>query len=84
MNLPVSKDVEAYFGVHAETGLGVRRYLARTLMVYDVLNNYVLDRQISTMENGEKTLLKASLSKISDNDILILDRGLGISAQLKS
>ena len=77
MNLPVSEDIETYFGVHAETGLGVKRYLARTLMVYDVLNNFVLDRQISTMGKGEKTLLKASLSKINDNDILILDRGFG-------
>lgn len=77
LNLPSSQDIEDYFGTYATTQLGIKRYLARTLIVYDVLNNFVLDGRISTMENGEKTLLRESIAKFNTNDILILDRGFG-------
>jgi hypothetical protein len=52
-------------------------------LVYDVLNNFVVDGQLSTMEKGEKNLLQASLSKINTNDILILDRGFGHFCTIK-
>lgn len=77
VHLPPSRDIEAYFGVHSITNLGVKRYLAQTLLLYDVLNNFVIDGQISTMKTGEKTLLRQVLSKVNDTDILILDRGFG-------
>ncbi|MEQ8714715.1 MAG: IS4 family transposase [Cyclobacteriaceae bacterium] len=83
LNLPSSQDIEGYFGLYATTQLGVRRYLARTLIVYDVLNNFVLDGRISTMGNGEKALLQESLAKLNTNDILILDRGFGNYCTIK-
>jgi hypothetical protein len=83
LNLPSSKDIEAYFGVHAVTNLGVKKYLARTLFIYDVLNDFVVDAQLSRMEKGEKTLLRESLPKVYDNAILLLDRGFGHFCTLK-
>ena len=54
LNLPSSAEIEDHFGIYATTQLGVKRYLARTLLIYDVLNNFVVDGQISTMNKGEK------------------------------
>ena len=85
LNLPPSKDIEAYFGVHSVTQLGTKRYLARTLLIYDVLNNFIVSGHISTMKTGEKNLLREWLStaSINDNQILILDRGFGNFCTLK-
>lgn len=85
LNLPPSKDIEAYFGVHAVTQLGTKRYLARTLLIYDVLNNFIVSGHISTLRTGEKNLLREWLSTalINDNHILILDRGFGNFCTLK-
>jgi len=83
LNLPSCSDIEAYFGIHATTQFGVKRYLARTLMIYDVMNDFVIDGQLSTMDKGEKTLLRNSLHKIGNNDILILDRGFGHFCTIK-
>lgn len=83
LNLPASEDIEAYFGVHATTNLGVKRYLARTLLIYDVLNQFVVDARLSKMEKGEKTLLLQGLSKIGENAVLTLDRGFGHFCTIK-
>ncbi|MEQ9297749.1 MAG: IS4 family transposase [Cyclobacteriaceae bacterium] len=83
LNLPPSQDIEDHFGLYATTQLGVKRYLARTLILYDVLNNFVLDGLISSMENGEKNLLNESLDKFNTNDILIIDRGFGNYCTIK-
>ena len=83
LNLPPSKDMEAYFGVHAVTNNGVKKYLARTLLIYDVLNDFVVDAQLSKMDKGEKTLLGKGLSKVHDNAILLLDRGFGHFCTIK-
>ena len=83
LNLPSSAEIEDHFGIYATTQLGVKRYLARTLLIYDVLNNFVVDGQISTMNKGEKTLLREGLHKINNNDILILDRGFGHFSTIK-
>ncbi|WP_317191780.1 IS4 family transposase [Fulvivirga marina] len=79
LNLPASKDIEAYFGVHSVNQLGTKRYLARALLIYDVLNNFIVSGHISSMKTGEKNLLREWLSTalINDNHILILDRGFG-------
>lgn len=78
LNLPVSRDIEAYFGVHSVTKAGVKRYVARTLFLYDVLNDFVVRGKVSPFSTGEKPLLMDSLEGLSpDQSILILDRGFG-------
>lgn len=83
LNLPSSDDIKSYFGVHATSDLGVNRYLARTIFLYDVLNDFVVDARISKMEKGEKTLLRECLPKVSEQAILLLDRGFGHFCTIK-
>lgn len=78
LNLPPSEDMEDYFGVYAVTDKGTKTYLARTLFLYDVLNDFVMDAQLSRMEDGEKTLLCQSLKNdFASECIFLLDRGFG-------
>lgn len=84
LNLPASSDIEEYFGIHATTELGINRYLSRVLFLYDVLNDFVVESQMSTMKDGEKTLLENCLPKQSHGDeIIILDRGFGNFCMIK-
>lgn len=79
LNLPASKDIEAYFGVHSITEKGIKRYLARVFFFYDVLNDCVAKGKLSKMEHGEKTLMLQCLETMPvDKSILILDRGFVI------
>jgi len=85
LNLPSSKDIEAYFGVHSITKEGVKRYLARIFFFYDVMNDFVVRGKLSRMESGEKTLMLQCLETMSaDKSILILDRGFGHFCTLKA
>lgn len=78
VNLPPSKSIEAYFGVHSATNQGTKSYLARTLLLYDVLNNYVLDAHLSKWEEGEiKLLRRAFVNDFPLNSLFLLDRGFG-------
>lgn len=78
LNLPPSQEIEDYFGVHAVTKSGTKTYLARTLFLYDVLNDFVVDARLSKMENGEKTVLRQSLKNdFASESIFLLDRGFG-------
>lgn len=84
LNLPASKDIEAYFGVHSITEKGIKRYLARVFFFYDVLNDCVAKGKLSKMEHGEKTLMLQCLETMPvDKSILILDRGFGHFCTLK-
>jgi len=84
LNLPTSKDIEAYFGVHSITNKGVKRYLARIFFFYDVMNDFVVRGKLSKMEEGEKTLMLQCLETMqADKSILILDRGFGHFCTLK-
>lgn len=84
LNLPSSKDIEAYFGVYSITQKGVKRYLARIFFFYDVMNNFVVRGNLSKMKHGEKTLMLQCLETMpSDKSIIILDRGFGHFCTLK-
>ena len=83
LNLPSHKDIEDHFGLYTTNSLGTKRYLARTFMIYDVLNQYVVDGQLSIIANGEKTLLKRAFPLIKEEDILVLDRGFGNFSTIK-
>lgn len=78
LNLPSSKTIREEYGVYSTTQEGTPTYLARVLFLYDVLDNFVLNGQISNNKKGEITLLKKALqSDIPDESIIILDRGFG-------
>ena len=79
LNLPPSKDIENKFGFYAATDKGTKRYLARICFFYDVLNDYVLEWELSTMKEMEKDLMRKCLNNtdLPSNSILILDRGFG-------
>jgi len=78
INLPPSESIEEHFGIYSSTDQGTKTYLARTFFLYDVLNDFVLDAQLSKMEVGEKTLLLQSLKNdFPTKSIFLLDRGFG-------
>lgn len=83
LNLPSSEDIEKYFGIHATTELDVKRYLARVLFIYDVLNDCVVSWRIGKMDAGETTMLKECLKTKILQSILILDRGFGHFCTIK-
>ena len=78
LNLPISRDIVSHFGVFSTTELGLRTCLARVLFLYDILNDVIVNGEISPISTGEKSLLKKSLpSNNNRKDIYILDRGFG-------
>lgn len=78
INLPPSKDIVDYFGVYAQTKFGIKRSLARITFFHDLMNDFIVENEITTMNKGELTHLKDGLKKINNlNDIYIIDRGYG-------
>ncbi len=72
--LPRTEDLKLYYGeTKNQNQTGVAQ--ARVSVLYDVLNNYVLDGRISPLKIGESKLAIAHLKKCKDNDLVIFDRG---------
>ena len=86
-NLPGSKDIEAYFGVYSADKNGRKRYTARMLMVYDVLNHFVLSARISKMCFGESSLMMGCIKEFVGklrNYIYVMDRNFDSFNLIKS
>jgi hypothetical protein len=49
--------------------------LARTSVLYDVLNLLVLDAEMAPFSTGERAILKTHLDHLEQGDLLLLDRG---------
>lgn len=62
---------EHFFGPNADS----KQSLARTSLLYDVLNLITLDAQIAPFEKSERALLSMHLNKLKANDLILLDRG---------
>lgn len=78
LNLPITKDTLNHFGLYSKGEQGRRTCLARVFFLYDLLNDFIVHSDLSTMKTGEKALLMKGLPQINDhNDIYILDRGFG-------
>lgn len=78
LNLPPTKDIINHFGIYAQTEIGVNRCLARISFFYDLLNDFVVESEISPMSEGEKTHLFKGIERIKEeNDVYVLDRGYG-------
>jgi hypothetical protein len=74
--LPNHSTIKEEFGIH---GFGPNgdsiRSLALCSVLYDPLNQLVLDSEIAPFVSNERDLLMNHLSKIQEGDILLLDRG---------
>lgn len=74
INLPFTEKLKKIYGfTKNQTNTGVVQ--ARVSVVYDVLNNYVLDGILSNKAIGERVLALQHLEKSKVNDFIIYDRG---------
>jgi len=74
INLPDTKELENIYGRSKnQTSSGVVQ--ARTSVLYDVLNNLVIDSKLVPLKTGEIPLAKEHLLKAKKNDLIIYDRG---------
>ena len=74
VTLPFTKALKKRYGLTKnQTNTGVVQ--ARVSVLYDVLNNYVLDSQLSPKSIGERALGLLHLEKSKVNDLIIYDRG---------
>lgn len=74
--LPNHPSITKEFGQH---GFGPKanskRSLAISSILYDVLNQIVVDGKLAPYDSSERELLIGHLDKLSSQDILLLDRG---------
>lgn len=85
-SLPSHKAIESFFSVHSINKFGVKRYKARVLMVYDVLNKCVLSAMMSKMRFGEAKLLTNCIKQLTgklSKHIYVMDRNFDGFCQIK-
>lgn len=74
--LPNHQSIKVEFGEH---NFGPKadspKSLARTSILYDVLNLMTIDAQISPLVKGERLMLKEQIKFLKPGDILLADRG---------
>jgi len=74
VTLPYTKELKKTYGITKnQTNTGVVQ--ARVSVLYDVLNRYVLDSQLSSKKIGERVLALLHLGKSKGQDLIIYDRG---------
>jgi hypothetical protein len=74
VTLPFTKELKKIYGLTKnQTNTGVVQ--ARVSVLYDVLNKYVLDSQLSSKDIGERALGLLHLTKSKVRDFIIYDRG---------
>ena len=74
LNLPKTKELSTYYG-EAKNQNKSGAVQARISVLYDVLNNYVLDGALSPLSIGEGQLAIKHLKECKSNDLIIYDRG---------
>lgn len=74
VNLPNTKEVRDYYGVSInQKGSGSPQ--GRISLLYDVLNGFVIDANLSPLSIGERTLSYEHAKLSKSNDLVIYDRG---------
>ena len=73
-NLPVNENTIEHYGLFNNQKGTNDVVIGRVSVLYDVLNNIVLDGLLSHYKKGEVQLFQAHLSFVEPNDLLILDR----------
>ena len=74
VTLPNTKELRKIYG-EAKNHTNTSTTQARLSVLYDVLNNYVIDGLLEPLSNGEKTLAIRHLDYTNENDLIIYDRG---------
>lgn len=74
INLPDTKELADKFGLSKNQTKTVT-VQARCSVLYDVLNNFVLDSKLTSLSIGESTIAKEHLLKAQVGDLIIYDRG---------
>lgn len=74
LTIPDTKELRSFYGVSKnQTKTSVPQ--ARISVLYDVLNNYIIDGEIAPLKVGEKTLALNHLTHTKTKDLVIYDRG---------
>lgn len=74
ITLPITKELEMLYGKtknQTETSI----VQARCSVIYDVLNNYVLDGVLAALNIGERDLALTHLEHCEKKDLILYDRG---------
>lgn len=74
LTLPYTKELKEIYGEtknQKQTGV----VQARVSVLYDVVNNYVIDGILSPLKIGEHALAQEHLKSVNKNDLVIYDRG---------
>ena len=76
IELPNSKDIIEKYGVYKTRDDGKTTSMARTLLVYDVLNHLTIKASMDKMSEAETTILWNLLPdmQLNTNDLLVFDR----------
>lgn len=74
INLPVNADTIEMYGAYNNQKQTNDVVLARVSILYDVLNDIVLDGVLCNFKIGEVTLSQQHLPLAKENDIIIMDR----------
>lgn len=79
LNLVGSKKIKEHFGVQSTTKDGLQRTSANVFFLHDVLNDFIIDYQLTNRNQGEVTLMKNALARLSKDAkrVIILDRLYG-------
>jgi hypothetical protein len=76
LTLPQHESITDEFGEHAfGPNADNEKSIARTSLLYDVLNLVTLDAQIGKFTTSERALFSAHLDKLCAGDLVLLDRG---------
>ncbi|WP_245585035.1 IS4 family transposase [Psychroserpens burtonensis] len=74
ITLPITDELKTIYGKtknQSETII----IQARCSVIYDVLNNYVLDGALAALKRGERDLALSHLECCNTNDLIVYDRG---------
>lgn len=74
INLPVNKNTITNYGVFMNQKINSDLVIARVSILYDVLNNIVLDGLLTNYKLGEVSLSRQHLAHTNKNDLIIFDR----------
>lgn len=74
VTLPITEELMDIYG-QSKNQSDTVLVQARCSVIYDVLNNYVLDGGLSPLKKGERDMALVHLEHCRDNDLVIYDRG---------
>ena len=74
ITLPITDELKKLYG-KTKNQTNTVLVQARCSVIYDVLNNYVLDGALEALKRGERDLALTHLQHCKENDLILYDRG---------